>query len=448
MEVLAPMDKRSRLRLLRHRPRPQASCPDLLPTTGRTWSGPLVVGVGVGLFAVTWLVAGVCGITTEFWTWLGVEPLRPVFADLRNITTALDCQRLGYDPLVEDPCDPWGRPMNYPRVWLLLGSLGMGEASTEWLGYGLAAAFFCAAATLAVRLRPWEATVYAGCLLSPAVLLGVERGNNDLVLFILLVAAAAWLSASHRGEGLGWGLVGLSAVLKLYPIVACAVALREPPRRAAAILGGAMVLFGTYLALTLSDVALIRNAVPFDTERSYGYRVVFDWMSEQTARPQRTALAASALFAVGAGSLSAGLCARPLARPSRAFDLGCALYAGTFALGYNWDYRLVFVLLAVPQLIVWSRNTESVRGLPKLIVGAYAVSVWSGFVVAQASGLGDVVLVLEEGANWVLFSGLLVMWGRTQPHPWAWSARAGGRTHARPRERESAGGGSVHARPS
>jgi hypothetical protein len=47
----------------------------------------------------------------------GISTLRPCFADLRVITSGLDCIRKGQDPLISNPCDPWGRQMNYPRIW-------------------------------------------------------------------------------------------------------------------------------------------------------------------------------------------------------------------------------------------------------------------------------------------------------------------------------------------
>jgi hypothetical protein len=41
-----------------------------------------------------------------------------LFYDARNVAAAADCwAALGFDPLVDNPCDPAGRVMVYPRVW-------------------------------------------------------------------------------------------------------------------------------------------------------------------------------------------------------------------------------------------------------------------------------------------------------------------------------------------
>ena len=60
----------------------------------------------------------------DVWAFLGIPPGPSVFFDARNLTAAWECQRLGYDPLYESPCDPWNRPLMYLRPWLFLGVLG------------------------------------------------------------------------------------------------------------------------------------------------------------------------------------------------------------------------------------------------------------------------------------------------------------------------------------
>ena len=51
------------------------------------------------------------------WIYPFIPKMLPLFADMRVITAGSECIRLGYDVLVENPCDPWNREMNYPRIW-------------------------------------------------------------------------------------------------------------------------------------------------------------------------------------------------------------------------------------------------------------------------------------------------------------------------------------------
>ena len=53
-------------------------------------------------------------ILTMIWN---IPTMNPVFADIRTITGVNATLSQGLDPLVSNPGDPWGRTMNYPRIW-------------------------------------------------------------------------------------------------------------------------------------------------------------------------------------------------------------------------------------------------------------------------------------------------------------------------------------------
>jgi len=40
-----------------------------------------------------------------------------------------------------------------------------------------------------------------------------------------------------------------------------------------------------------------------------------------------------------------------------AFRMGAAIHIGTFLLGNNWDYRLAFLVLVLPQILEWTRSS-------------------------------------------------------------------------------------------
>jgi hypothetical protein len=72
----------------------------------------------------------------------------PFFADMRVITAGAECVRLGYDVLIENPCDPWQRQMNYPRVWSIPASWGLNQSHTVILGLLCGSLFFILTFTL------------------------------------------------------------------------------------------------------------------------------------------------------------------------------------------------------------------------------------------------------------------------------------------------------------
>src|SRR5262249_34347434 len=143
------------------------------------------------------------------------------FGDLRNLTTAWECARRHVDVLPINPCDPWTRPTNYPRLWLAPSFLGLGQGSTFALGLLLVGLFLLAAlAVIPPGASVTFGAVYALALCSPAVMIGVQRGNVDLFIFVLIVLAV--LLSRHGRPGLvaSLALVCLAAVLKLFPIFA------------------------------------------------------------------------------------------------------------------------------------------------------------------------------------------------------------------------------------
>ena len=91
-----------------------------------------------------------------------------------------------------NPCDPERRPANYPRVWVELSFLGLGNDDTVPLGLALAAIALVAAFAVVPRGAPArDGVVYGAAICSPATMLGLERGNVDVLLFAFLVAARA-----------------------------------------------------------------------------------------------------------------------------------------------------------------------------------------------------------------------------------------------------------------
>src|SRR5947207_15325254 len=76
------------------------------------------------------------------WRTIGVPSITPCFMDLRVITSGVITLENGGDPLVSNPFDLKGRPLNYPRIWLILFSiLGINDRNVAALGIILGVVF-------------------------------------------------------------------------------------------------------------------------------------------------------------------------------------------------------------------------------------------------------------------------------------------------------------------
>jgi hypothetical protein len=92
-----------------------------------------------------------------------------------------------------------------------------------------------------------------------------------------------------------------------------------------------------------------------------------------------------------------------------AFRMGSSIYVGTFLLGNNWDYRLAFLILTVPQLFEWARSqNHKYRTIAVVSVFLLMASCWH-FVISSVSFLnffersGRVWFIFDEFCNWLLF---------------------------------------------
>jgi Glycosyltransferase family 87 len=342
----------------------------LLALDGRR-DGRLVVAAALACYFAAILAVSLATDEVDLWRYFGVLHITGPFEDMRVITSGWECTRRGIDVLAENPCDPFLRQMNYPRIWTELAPLGLGQGSTVALSLMAWAAFYFAVFLFVGRLTLGEGIIYAAALLSPSVMLGVASGNNDLLIFTLVAAAVAVFRTRRSvARAASYGLLLLAAVLKLYPVFAFTVLLRQAPRRAALALAFTLLPFAVYVAATLDDLRLIDKGTPRPTRIAYGAAVLVKGVEERLAQipgggiiaasPTRPVLyAVSLIVALGLALRLAGRL-RPIPidamadRTLDAFWAGASIYVGTFAvLGTNWDYRLVFLLLTIPQLLRW-----------------------------------------------------------------------------------------------
>ncbi len=355
---------------------------------------------------------------------LGVPAMDPAFADLRAITGAADSIAEGLDPLRENPGDPWGRPLNYPRVWLIGAKLGLTSAATPLLAalVWLAGAWGMAVLAREARSRI-AAFVFALAVLSPVSWFALERANTDLVMFGLLAAAALFVA---RRPTLGAGIVGLAALLKLYPIFALTALFggeRPKALRLAAVVGAG---FCFYAWSTRDDLALIAANTQHWPPISYGIEIAPRWLAQNLGQNVGFArglfLAAAYLAAAAVLAASARLRGRvriedrESARSSAAFRVGASVYVGSFLLGSNFDYRLLFLLFTLPRLSAWASVEEPVlRRAARATLGILLLLLWSSLWrrgLAQFPAGDALGRALDEALTWcawcALASGLVL----------------------------------------
>jgi len=368
----------------------------------------------------------------DIWPWLGVPSGPSLFFDARNVAAAAECRRLGYDPLVDNPCDPWERTIFYPRPWLALRWIGLDQSHTLLLGAAVVALAVLALLALLPRITVREGLVVAAAACSPAVMFAVERANMDLVIFAgLALAAVVWRRGSATAQYVAVGLVLLMAMAKLYPVVALLAFLPARRRGVAAAAGGALAVFAGYAVITREDIATISAVAIQGQYNSYGARILlgrlYHGVVGDTWSGSRTVAQALVLLAVVVVGLALWLALRrrrrvrpgPAPRPPMdetaelmAFRMGALVYLGTFVAGNSFDYRLVCLLLVLPGLLRWptGAGAEGAPTFPRATLGVVLLMLWIGAVSEQLRAWDELV-------SWALAGLLAVLLVRSVPIP-------------------------------
>ena len=337
------------------------------------------------------------------------------FADLRTITGAADSLAAGLDPLVQNPGDPWGRAMTYPRVWLALAHLGITQIDTVIIAFVEIALFVWGLWALGrLSTSRLMGSILLLHVFSPVTALAVERANNDLVAFVLVSVFCLSIGSSdvRRRVGASTALV-LAIVLKLFPLFALPALLVLPRRRALHYAGTILLVSVAYFVVTLDALLIIFRDTPRADFFSYGMNVV--WPRLGIGYVHTAAFAALAVVVAGALWLSRRATTTLSIGPTdAAFLAGAGIYTCTFVLGNNCDYRLVFLILTVPKLVEWtqSRPDNLLRSLAWIAIGASLLSCWH---LALSNALRPLphgyegAYFVDEATNWALFAALLTL---------------------------------------
>ncbi|MEW6614773.1 MAG: glycosyltransferase 87 family protein [Thermodesulfobacteriota bacterium] len=345
-----------------------------------------------------------------FWrNYLGVPALSPGFADLRGLLSGVESYREGYDPYLDNPHDPFGRKFNYPRIWLNLSVLGITQSLTNLVGIIFAFLFFILLLLIFNKINLGELVFYALAIISPTVMLSVERGNTDLVIFMLIVLGLLILNSKKNSSFWGYFLLIISTILKLFPIFAFASVLRE--KKGVCIFTSifALIIFSLYIYLS-NDFFLISRNTPRSMGMSYGGLITFDWINTIIKRvlefniPRPTIIIIYGIFIFFIFLLSYVLAAKfggitKDYEPSLhldAYRTGSFIFIGTFIYGNNFDYRLIFLLIVLPQMTLWIKEQKEFSKTSK-----YALILL--ILTLYLSRLGpNYNLNIDEFINWTL----------------------------------------------
>lgn len=183
-------------------------------------------------------------------------------------------------------CDPFGRPHNFPRSLPgFFSMLGLGFEQSWEIGVALLGVFCASLAGLVILsgTRAWTLESFATWALlvfSPPVLLLLERGNTDILVFVLLCCGAALMSTSSPiPRVIASAVLIVGAQAKLMPIAASPGLLnRKVSGRVIAI--GTLIAGISLLIANLEESLLVRERTPSPLNIGFGAGVIPRYIAE------------------------------------------------------------------------------------------------------------------------------------------------------------------------
>ena len=329
------------------------------------------------LFAFTLFCAWVLYLLVlnhyKLWAFIGVPRMEPLFADLHAILSARECHARGVDVFNSNPCDVMGRIHVYGSIWL--GFKGWNVNAPLWLwGATVNAVFMISAVGI---IKPSSITeLFISCLIlfSPAVTLAIERANNDIVIFVLVLISAALLSSQHLIHRVFAVLtIYLAALLKIYPSIlfgTTLIAIKTTRKEFALILAASLLLITWWFTVYANEILLLQGIVPKPLDHYVtGAKALFTYIG----RPFPEVLSISfpgflviffavviacaiwLVYLLNKKNFSASISKTNYIL----FVFGFSILLFTYAINTNYDYRWIFFIFLVPLLFEIKKSAQA-----------------------------------------------------------------------------------------
>jgi len=305
----------------------------------------------------------------------GISPFKTPFEDTDTVISAVRCAREGFDVYIFNPCDPQLRQFDYSPLWMWLKIF---PVTTSWLniaGLTVDISFLLSLWLLPLAQDRVSAWIMAAATVSTGVLYAVERGNNDLVLFILAILSAAMLQKNWFIRIICYMFLLVAGLLKYYPLATILIALRERPKRFLSLAVISLLITILFAVSTWHDLvralSIIPQGSPFaDMFGSITVGAGLSQISNLSAQPDRWAnlIRFSMILICLYYSVQAGKAIKTRdalnylgARERSLLLLSALLIVGCFFTAQNLGYRVVHLLLAMPALLTLRRFGNDVR---------------------------------------------------------------------------------------
>lgn len=378
------------------------------------WQKALLV-----IFTVLWLSIGTAILVvgwTPTWTALQVPTLSPIFADMRTVQGSIKSEELGFDPQVKNPGDFWYRSMNYPKIWIWIAKLVQLDNETNYV------VFICAYILVYIlccffilRISPSLYVLLA--VFSGASLLTVERGNNDLLAFVILFMGIYFSQNYFRAF-----TILLATILKVYPVLLVFIFMKKTKMFILLVL-----LIAVYFVFTAGELKILmagNTALtdPASLFATYGLATNIN----NTMQLMHLIVGQSALtyeiykymFIIGSLLLIILFSRIKIIVNNSStlitdlFVAGAIIFSGTYIITSNWDYRLIFLLFCIPYLLNIQNRLLKHSILISILVSSNSMFLSSALVLQIIGQFGISLCIMCKYYTFIMITSLLIKQSR------------------------------------
>lgn len=318
------------------------------------------------------------------------DGIKPGFIDLHVVLYASDRDNQGINPYysVDENCTD---KYNYPYLWLqMCDFLHIGAKDTVIIGF-LFIFLFSLTYSSIFRFNSFKQTLVAFFFMfSPPILFLLERANVDIVVFLLVVFSVYLFSKYTEKIGYYSSLfiILFATFLKLFPFFALPYVFLNVNRKKAIIYISLFFFsFIVYFVVNLDLIKTILKVTPKMWELGYGRNILFqEFIPESYLQIVSFSFVSSVIVVLFLFKK-----VRYLFRElyivldnktftSNLFFVGLFLLSGQFLFGNNYDYRLVYMGLLLPEIVKQYSNNNIIDRIKYPLIIIYFFVLYSSYL--------------------------------------------------------------------
>lgn len=328
------------------------------------------------------------------WSYWGVQNMEILFPDLHILLSAIDAHFVGVNVFKENPLCYFKIPHVYSEAWFPLHYIGFSDDYRILIGL-LLILFF--ALGVSWQIKDYTNLFIPLCI-SPAVLLAVERCNNDLIIFFLLFLVVKFaLSEKKHCVLVGHILLYVTIALKYYPVAFSVIFLfrKQKFHKKFIHVSAPIIFFLTWIYYCWNNLQIQKNTIP---EPGYVSSFGFSPFNSLISHTTGLKLEVSFVLLVVLTSFIAYSIFRSLIKYTNKKDVvtpvnryssalcfgGCSILLFCYFVKTSFDYRMIFLFCSLPFILGYQFQFRhyfpSFFLSPIFLLISFTLSAWFEFI--------------------------------------------------------------------